>query len=41
MVEQVKSVDWRARGAAFIEPAPHLVLNRVRQVLAAILGMSP
>ena len=41
MVEQVKSVDWRERGAAFIEPAPHLVLNRVGQVLAAILGMSP
>ena len=41
MVEQVKSVDWRARGAAFIETAPGTVLDEVKQVLAAILDMSP
>lgn len=37
MVEQVKSIDWRARGAAFIEAAPPLVLHDVKLVLGAIL----
>jgi mRNA interferase MazF len=40
MVEQVKSIDWRVRGAAFIETTSAAVLNEVRQVLAAILDMS-
>ena len=40
MVEQVKSIDWRARGAAFIETAPPSVLGDVKQVLAAILDMA-
>jgi len=39
MVEQVKSIDWPARGAAFIETAPQSVLGDVRLVLAVILGM--
>jgi mRNA interferase MazF len=39
MVEQVKSVDWRARGAAFIETTPDLILTQVKQVLSAILDM--
>ena len=39
MVEQVKSIDWQARGAAFIETAPHSVLDDVNLVLAVILGM--
>lgn len=37
MVEQVKSVDWRVRGAAFIETAPPSVLHDVKLVLGAIL----
>jgi mRNA interferase MazF len=37
MVEQVKSIDWRVRGAAFIEAAPPLVLHDVKLVLGAIL----
>jgi mRNA interferase MazF len=40
MVEQVKSVDWQARGAAFIEVAPFPVLDHVKQILAAILDMA-
>ncbi len=41
MVEQVKSVDWKARGAAFLEVAPLPVLDQVKQILAAILDMTP
>lgn len=37
MVEQVKSIDWRVRGAAFIETAPQAVLRDVELVLDAIL----
>ncbi len=40
MVEQVKSLDWRARGAAYIETVPVAVVDEVKQVLAAILDMS-
>ena len=39
MVEQVKSIDWRARGAGFIEAAPHAVLDDVKHVLGVILDM--
>ena len=39
MVEQVKSIDWRARGAAFIEAAPRAVLDDVKHVLGVILDM--
>jgi mRNA-degrading endonuclease toxin of MazEF toxin-antitoxin module len=39
MVEQVKSIDWRARGAAFIEAAPSTILDDVKQVLGVILDM--
>ena len=37
MVEQVKSVDWRVRGAAFIESTPASLLQEVKLVLGAIL----
>ena len=37
MVEQVKSVDWHARGAAFIEAVPPPVLHDVKLVLGAML----
>lgn len=39
MVEQVKSIDWRARVAAFIESAPSAILDDVKQVLGVILDM--
>jgi mRNA interferase MazF len=39
MVEQVKSIDWQARGAAFIETAPRPVVDDVKRVLAVILDM--
>ena len=37
MVEQVKSIDWQVRGAAFIETVPPSVLRDVKLVLGAIL----
>jgi mRNA interferase MazF len=39
MVEQVKSIDWRARGAAFIETVPQSLLEQVKLVLGAILDI--
>jgi mRNA interferase MazF len=39
MVEQVKSIDWQVRGAAFIEAAPRSVMDDVKLVLAVILDM--
>ena len=39
MVEQAKSVDWQARGAAFIETAPRAVLEQVKLILAVILDV--
>jgi mRNA-degrading endonuclease toxin of MazEF toxin-antitoxin module len=39
MVEQVKSIDWQIRGAAFIEAAPRSVMDDVKLVLAVILDM--
>jgi len=39
MVEQVKSVDWQARGAAFIETVPGPVVDEVKRVLAVILDL--
>jgi mRNA interferase MazF len=39
MVEQVKSIDWQARGAAFIETAPPSVMDHVKAVLAVILDI--
>jgi mRNA interferase MazF len=40
IVEQVKSIDWQARGAAFIETAPRSVIDHVKLVLAVILDIS-
>lgn len=40
MTEQVKSLDWRARGARFVERAPSEVLEQVRNALAVILGVT-
>jgi mRNA interferase MazF len=37
MAEQVKSLDWQARGVAFIEAVPPPVLRQVKLVLGAIL----
>jgi mRNA interferase MazF len=40
MTEQVKSLDWRARGARFVERAPSEVLEQVRNALGVILGVT-
>lgn len=37
MVEQVKSVDYRARRAKLIEPAPEKVLDEVLSILDACI----
>ena len=39
MTEQVKSLDWRARGARFAERAPIEVLEQVRNALAVMLDL--
>jgi mRNA interferase MazF len=39
MVEQVKSIDWRVRGTAFIEAVPRSVVDTVKLVLAVILDI--
>ena len=37
MIEQVKSVDWMARGAAFIERVPLLLLDDVKSRIVTML----
>lgn len=39
MVEQAKSLDWQARGAAFIEAVPPAVLDQVKLILSVILDI--
>jgi mRNA interferase MazF len=39
MVEQLKSVDWVARGAAFIERVPQALFDDVRSRIATMLGI--
>jgi mRNA-degrading endonuclease toxin of MazEF toxin-antitoxin module len=39
MTEQVKSVDWLARGAAFIERVPRAVLDEVKSRIATMLDL--
>jgi mRNA interferase MazF len=39
MVEQVKSVDWKARGAAFIEHVPRSLLDDVKSRIATMLDL--
>ena len=39
MIEQVKSIDWRARGAAFIEQIPADLLADVKSRIATMLDI--
>ena len=39
MIEQVKSVDWMARGAAFIERVPLLLLDDVKSRIVTMLDL--
>lgn len=39
MIEQVKSIDWRARGAAFIERVPRPLFDDIRSRIATMLDL--
>jgi mRNA interferase MazF len=39
MIEQVKSIDWMARGAAFIERVPQVLLDDVKARIATMLDL--
>ncbi len=39
MIEQIKSVDWMARGAAFIERVPQALLDDVKSRIATMLDL--
>jgi mRNA interferase MazF len=39
MIEQLKSIDWRARGAAFIERVPTPLFNDVKSRIATMLDL--
>lgn len=39
MIEQLKSLDWQARGAAFIERVPQALLDDVKSRIATMLGL--
>jgi mRNA interferase MazF len=39
MIEQVKSVDWQARGAAFIERVPRSLFDDVKSRIATMLDL--
>ncbi len=41
MAEQVKTIDWQVRGAAFIETVPRTVVDEVKLVLSVILDIHP
>ncbi len=39
MIEQLKSIDWLARGAALIERVPQSLLDDVKSRIATMLGL--
>ena len=39
MIEQLKSIDWLARGAAFIERVPQSLLDDVKSRIATMLDL--
>jgi len=39
MIEQLKSLDWLARGAAFVERVPQPLLDDVRSRIATMLDL--
>ena len=38
LADQIKSFDWKARKAAFVERAPKLVLSRVQQLIRLLVA---
>jgi mRNA interferase MazF len=41
MIEQLKSLDWRARGAAFIERVPEALFEDVKSGITTMLDLLP
>jgi hypothetical protein len=41
MVEQLKSLDWRVRGAAFIERGPDALRDDVKLRITTMLDLLP
>ena len=39
MIEQLKSLDWQARGAGFIERVPPVLLDDVKSRIATMLDL--
>jgi mRNA interferase MazF len=39
MIEQIKSVDWQARGAVFIERVPRSLFDDVKSRIATMLDL--
>jgi mRNA interferase MazF len=39
MIEQVKSIDWQARGAGYIESIPQLLFEDVKSRIATMLDL--
>jgi mRNA-degrading endonuclease toxin of MazEF toxin-antitoxin module len=39
MIEQIKSIDWRARGAAFIEHVSRPLFDDVKSRIATMLDL--
>jgi len=39
LVDQLKSMDWAGRNAKFHSPAPPVLLSKVRQYIAVLLGL--
>jgi mRNA interferase MazF len=39
MIEQIKSVDWMVRGAAFIERVPQSLLDEVKSRVSTMLDL--
>jgi mRNA interferase MazF len=37
LADQLKSIDWRARKASFIEHAPHLTLSRTKELIELLV----
>ena len=37
--DQVKCLDWKVRRARYVQAAPRVVIDTVRQYIALILGM--
>lgn len=37
--DQVKCLDWKVRRARYVQTAPRVVIDRVRQYIALIMGM--